>query len=215
MNKSVRVPPSGDTPAPECPSMLGHSQGKKLAKGWGRVIRAATSDEQLTDADTRVYDAMCQMERRGRVTCGVRYIGSVCNKSKSETARCILHLIGRGYVERLSVKAGSRAVYRLTASIFTEKHGVVDHPSENQQVTRESTPQPVDIKCCVQCRLPRRRLGFSPVCVVCVKRNNAKQAADKFLEMHPQASNEQLWVALKIKKAKEFQSLLRMLGRPA
>jgi hypothetical protein len=210
MNKSVRVPPSGDTPALECPSMLGHSQGKKLAKGWGRVIRAATSDEQLTDADTRVYDAMCQMERRGRVTCGVRYIGSVCNKSKSETARCILHLIGRGYVERLSVKAGSRAVYRLTASIFTEKHPLVDSARDNQRLADRSKRQTVDSVVCSKCR-QAGKVARSGICVICIRKDNIERTIKEILTANPHATREQVYVSLKSGRAKEINSALDRL----
>lgn len=184
MNKSVRVPLRGDTPALGCPGKEGHSDSKKLAKGWGRVIRAATSDAQLTDADTRVYDAMCQMERHGRITCGVRYIGSVCNKSKSETARCILHLIGRGYVERLSAKTGSRAVYRLTASIFAEKkHQTV---SGAHQIFQPRTPherRQVKIEPCLQCAKPCVRSKADGWCRSCSTENKMARIARREIRL--------------------------------
>lgn len=161
-DKSVRVPDTRDTSDEKCPSIAGHSETTTEGLGHARVPRAVTSDRKLKDRDTRVFEALGQLERKGYVRCGIRLIGETCTKSKSQVARSLAILIARGYVDYFPGKRGQRASYRLTAAIF--KAEATPPPVIAKKAKRGTVKLGPCLKCGKSCK-PSKADGWCRACI--------------------------------------------------
>jgi hypothetical protein len=215
-DKSVRVPDSGDAFSKTVP-LSGDAffaKANRALRKYGRIPVEVLMDPKVHDRDIRVYGALASLERNGHVNCGVRWIGSCCNFSRSEVSRSIHRLQSGGYIDVVHGKNGQRSGYRLTSIVFNSKDGKTEHvvhSGDNQQLTDDKKYQVVDSMLCSQCRLPRKRIGMSGICVVCVRRDNTERAVKEILTIDPHATKEEVYIRLKSRKAKEINRAMDRL----
>jgi hypothetical protein len=214
---SIRVQVSSQTPqdAPDLSAQTPQVTARRLYKHedsesvFGMISLTSSVDMSIDDRAFRLYTVIRACSWKQPFCAAYHEFADAFNCSERWIIRSVRKLEQVGYI-RIKRKHNKRNEY---STEFTGKKGHVVHFGSNQQLTEGKKTQVAHSVECVQCRLPRKRIGFSGVCMVCVRRSNAKKAADRFLAVHPEATNEELYVALKVRKAKEFQALLQTLGR--
>lgn len=214
---SIRVRVSTQTPqdASDLSAQTPQVTARRLYKQadfesvFGMIALTSSVDMSIDDRAFRLYTVIRACSWKQPFCAAYHEFADAFNCSERWIIRSVSNLERVGYI-RIKRKHNKRNEY---STEFTGKTGHVVHFGSNQQLTNDESSQVAHSIECVQCRRPRKRISMSGVCIMCVRRSNAKKAADRFLAVHPEATNEELYVGLKVRKAKEFQALLQTLGR--
>jgi DNA-binding MarR family transcriptional regulator len=120
--------PERDGSTKKCPSQSGtvyeQSVSAKVRRSprWHSKAPASVSlNTSLSDAAFRVYCVLGLNRNGAECGTGVRYLGRLLNKSKSNIKRKMDELVAANYLELIPTGNGQRGRYRFTSPAFQQK----------------------------------------------------------------------------------------------
>lgn len=162
-----------------------------------------TADPRLKDRDVRVYNALALFERHGKAKVGYRWLSQACHVPISKLKPSLNRLARLGYVE-CSGAPGKRQEYSLTAGIFTRNRAKAEAKGPISETVAAATEPK-----CPQCGTACKRLGKSGACRICVRKSNIEREVARILAVDPGANEEQIYLKVKARNAKEVRAAIK------
>jgi len=126
----------------------------------------------------------------------VRWIARTIGARLEAVVGGICELVSRGYVERVPVRNGQRAEYRLTSAIFAPKQG-----------DAEPVVVQVPLGKCSGCGF-QRKIQRSGYCAKCAARIRTEDHVARIVAENPEVTDEQVYVQVRTKAARTVRRAL-------
>lgn len=175
---------------------------------FGRVDSGILADKRLSHVAARVYGALTTLERSGRVTAGTREIARASASTHATVQRSLGVLVELGYLEIKSAPHGKRQSYSLLSSIFSGKREANGPKGDIKATVGEAKSVNPEAKC-AKCGTTRKRLGKSGQCRICVRKSNIEREVARILAVDPAANEEQIYLKVKARNAKEVRAAIK------
>jgi hypothetical protein len=163
---------------------------------WGRSPLLAIVDDRISHFAFRVCALFAVKSLHGStIYLSHAEIAVAMNCSERQAIRVVRELERYGYLE-VSRQHNRRNEYSLALP-------------KTAPAARAGESRPSDV--CTTCGKERTRFAASGDCYPCARRANIRRQVAEILERDPTATDEEVYVRLKTKRAKEIRAALQLL----